>query len=205
MENNRVKTKTSSLPLVKINTLFLAYIAFVLLGLPIGLLGVAWPTMRADFSLALDAIGALFIATTAGYLVSSFTIGRLINRFGIGPLLILSSLLSAAAFFGYAAAPAWSVIVTLGVIGGFGSGIIDAGLNTYLASEYGESQMQWLHASFGIGAILSPLMMTASLALFALLATCIFLHELPVAHPDHLLCAHPLSLEATAKTPSWVG
>ena len=167
MENNRVKTKTSSLPLVKINTLFLAYIAFVLLGLPIGLLGVAWPTMRADFSLALDTIGALFIATTVGYLVSSFTIGRLINRFGIGPLLILSSLLSAVAFFGYAAAPAWSVIVALGVIGGFGSGIIDAGLNTYLASEYGESQMQWLHASFGIGAILSPLMMTASLALFA--------------------------------------
>ncbi len=44
---------------------------------------------------------------------------------------------------------------------------MDAGLNTYLAAEYNEGQMQWLHASFGIGATLSPLIMTASLTLFA--------------------------------------
>ena len=45
--------------------------------------------------------------------------------------------------------------------------MIDAGLNTYLAAEYKESEMQWLHASFGFGATLSPLIMTASLVLFA--------------------------------------
>jgi fucose permease len=44
---------------------------------------------------------------------------------------------------------------------------MDAGLNTYLAAEYSEGQMQWLHASFGFGATLSPLIMTVSLALFA--------------------------------------
>jgi fucose permease len=55
----------------------------------------------------------------------------------------------------------------MGAISGFGSGVIDAGLNTYLAAEYDESQMQWLHASFGFGATLSPLLMTASLVLFA--------------------------------------
>jgi fucose permease len=55
----------------------------------------------------------------------------------------------------------------MGAIGGFGSGVMDAGLNIYLASEYNESQMQWLHACFGVGATLSPLVMTASLTLFA--------------------------------------
>jgi fucose permease len=59
------------------------------------------------------------------------------------------------------------VIIVMGGLSGFGSGVIDAGLNTYLAAEYDESQMQWLHASFGFGATLSPLLMTASLALFA--------------------------------------
>ena len=160
-------SKTKALPRLKVNLLLLAYVAFVTLGLPGALLGVAWPTMRADFSLPLDAVGLLFISTTIGYLASSFIIARLITRFGIGSLLIFSTLCSALALFGYTIAPAWSVIIALGAVGGFGSGVMDAGLNTYLASEYNEGQMQWLHASFGIGATLSPIIMTVSLALFA--------------------------------------
>ncbi len=159
-------TKSNTLPHATINLLGLSYIAFVALGLPVSLIGVAWPTLRTEFSLPLDAVGLLFISTTAGYLISSFTIARLITRFGIGLLLIFSSLISAVSLFGYTIAPSWGFIIAMGAIGGLGSGIMDAGLNTYLASEYNESQMQWLHASFGLGATLSPLVMTVSLTLF---------------------------------------
>jgi len=165
-ENAPVKSKNDNLPRTKINLLILAYIAFVTLGLPTGLLGVAWPTLRAGFSLPLDAMGFLLFSSTVGYLISSFFIARLINRFGIGPLLIFSSVASAISLVGYTIAPAWSVIVAIGCIGGFGSGVMDAGLNTYLAAEYNEAQMQWLHACYGIGATLSPIVMTASLAQF---------------------------------------
>jgi fucose permease len=151
----------------KINLLILAYIAFVALGLPVSLMGVAWPSLRNELSLPLDALGWLLISSTIGYLISSFIIARLISRFGIGALLIVSSMISAIAFIGYTIAPSWSFIVFMGAIGGFGGGVMDAGLNTYLAAEYNEGQMQWLHASFGFGATLSPLIMTASLALFA--------------------------------------
>jgi len=151
----------------KVNLLVLAYIAFVALGLPVSLMGVAWPTLRAELSLPLDALGLLLISSTIGYLISSFSIARLISRFGIGSLLILSCLLSAFAFVGYTIAPSWGTIVVLGAVGGFGTGVLDAGLNTYLAAEYKESEMQWLHASFGLGATFSPLIMTISLALFA--------------------------------------
>ena len=160
-------SKTNSLSRVRANLLVLAYIAFVALGLPASLMGVAWPTLRAELSLPLDALGLLLISSTIGYLISSFIIARLISRFGIGSLLMFSSLLSAVAFIGYTVAPSWTFIVVMGAVGGFGSGLMDAGLNTYLAAEYNESQMQWLHASFGLGATLSPLIMTASLALFA--------------------------------------
>jgi fucose permease len=151
----------------KVNLLVLAYIAFVALGLPVSLMGVAWPTLRAELALPLDALGLLLISSTIGYLISSFIIARLISRFGIGSLLIISSLFSAVAFIGYTIAPSWTVIIIMGAVGGFGAGVMDAGLNTYLAAEYNEGQMQWLHASFGFGATLSPLIMTASLALFA--------------------------------------
>ena len=151
----------------KINLLILAYIAFIALGLPASLMGVAWPTLRAELSLSLDALGLLFISTTIGYLISSFLIARLISRFGIGALLIFSCLLTGIAFIGYTIVPSWILIILMGSISGFGTGVMDAGLNTYLAAEYNEGQMQWLHASYGVGATLSPLIMTASLAIFA--------------------------------------
>jgi MFS family permease len=120
----------------KVNLLVLAYIAFIGLGLPVSLIGVAWPTLRAELSLPLDALGLLLISSTIGYLISSFIIARLISRFGIGSLLVFSSLLSALAFTGYALAPSWALIIVMGALSGFGAGVLDAGLNTYLAAEY---------------------------------------------------------------------
>jgi fucose permease len=160
-------SKANHLSRVEVNLLVLAYMAFIALGLPASLMGVAWPTLRAELSLPLDALGLLLISSTIGYLISSFSIARLISRFGIGLLLIFSCLLSGVAFIGYTIAPSWAVIIVMGAVGGFGTGVMDAGLNTYLAAEYNEGQMQWLHASFGFGATLSPLIMTASLSLFA--------------------------------------
>lgn len=167
MDSDLVQPQGIDQSRVKNNLLILAYIAFIVLGLPVSLMGVAWPTLRLEFSQPLDALGVLGIAFTIGYLVSTFIISRLISRFGIGKLLIFSSLLSAAAFLGYAIAPSWTLILVLGVFGGFGGGVMDAGMNTYLAAEYNEGQMQWLHASWGLGATLSPLIMTLSLSLFS--------------------------------------
>jgi fucose permease len=143
----------------RIGLLLLAYIAFISLGLPDGLLGVAWPSLRADFSLPLDALGALLIAGTTGYLTSSFFSGQVMSRMGVGGLLAASCFATGASLLGYTLAPAWVLIVGLGVVAGLGAGAIDAGINTYVASNYGEGLMQWLHASFGIGITLGPLIM----------------------------------------------
>jgi fucose permease len=151
----------------KRSLVWLGYLSFVALGLPIGLLGVAWPTLRSGFGQPLDAMGLVLISYSIGYLVSSFITARLINRYGIGSLLIASGLIIALAQISYTVAPTWTAFVLVGAMAGFGMGLMDAGLNTYFAAVYNESQMQWLHASFGIGATLSPLFMTASLTLFA--------------------------------------
>jgi MFS family permease len=57
---------------------------FVSIGLPDGLLGVAWPSIRAYFGLPLDALGALLVISTIGYLLSSFGSGRLLARINVG-------------------------------------------------------------------------------------------------------------------------
>lgn len=64
----------------------LAYLGFSSLGLPDGLLGVAWPSIRAYFNLPLDALGTLLVLFTLGYLMSNFSSGRLLLRLNVGSL-----------------------------------------------------------------------------------------------------------------------
>ncbi|GAB4499278.1 MAG: MFS transporter [Anaerolineales bacterium] len=146
--------------------ILLSFIAFISLGLPDGLIGVAWPSIRETFSLRLDALGMLIIASTTGYIASSFISGKLIAKLGVGGTLAASCLATGAGLIGYTLVPAWWMMVLLGIVAGLGAGAIDAGLNTYIASHFGEGLMQWLHASFGIGVTLGPLIMTAGLNWF---------------------------------------
>ena len=150
----------------RIGLILLSFVAFISLGLPDGLIGVAWPSIREHFSLRLDALGMLLIASTAGYITSSFLSGKLIAKLGVGGTLAASCFLTATGLIGYTFVPAWWMMVLLGVILGLGAGAIDAGLNTYVASHFGEGLMQWLHASFGVGVTLGPLIMTAGLNFF---------------------------------------
>jgi fucose permease len=64
---------------------------------------------------------------------------------------------------GYTLVPFWWMMVLLGILAGLGAGAIDAGLNTYVATHFGEGLMQWLHASYGIGVTLGPIIMTIAL------------------------------------------
>src|SRR5512145_2936034 len=117
----------------RLGLIALAYIAFISLGLPDGLLGVAWPSIRASFGRPLDSLGIMLVASTAGYLTSSFSSGRLIRGLGVGRVLALSCAATGLGLIGYSLAPAWGVMVGLAVVAGLGAGAIDAGLNTYVA------------------------------------------------------------------------
>ena len=86
------KTRAQS----KVGLILLAFVAFISLGLPDGLLGVAWPSIRTTFRLPLDSLGLLFITGTTGYLTSSFFSGRLMARLGVGGLLAASCALTGA-------------------------------------------------------------------------------------------------------------
>jgi fucose permease len=147
----------------KIGLIILAYVAFIGLGMPDGLLGVAWPSIRVSFSIPLDAIGMLLTALMAGYMTSSFLSGTVVARLGVGKVLAASCAMTGVALIGYTLVPQWWMMVLLGVIAGLGAGAIDAGLNTYVAAHFSEGLMQWLHASWGIGITLGPIIMTIGL------------------------------------------
>lgn len=148
---------------VRLLLISLSYIGFVSLGLPDGLHGIAWPSIRVSFQLPLDALGTLLVLFTLGYLLSSFNSGRLLARLGIGVLLALSCLATAISLLGYALTPGWWLMVGWGWLAGLGAGAIDAGLNLYAATHFSARMVNWLHACYGFGATSGPVLMTAVL------------------------------------------
>ena len=141
----------------------LAFVAFVSLGLPDGVLGVAWPSIRATFDRPLGHLGQLLAAGITGYIVSSFLGGQVVRAIGVGRLLLASSVVVAAALAGYSLAPAWWIVLGCAALGGLGAGAVDAGINTFAAARFSPRVVNWLHACWGIGATTGPLLVTAIL------------------------------------------
>jgi fucose permease len=143
--------------------LAIAYIGFVSLGLPDGVIGVAWPSVRETFVRHQSNLGWIYIASGCGYFSSSFFTGRLLGAMTVGTLLAGSSALVATSAFGFSAAPIWMLFAGCAVLHGLGSGAIDAGLNNYVAHHFSARHMNWLHACYSLGATLGPLLMTTVL------------------------------------------
>lgn len=143
--------------------LVLSFVGFIALGLPDAVIGVAWPALRTYFNLQQDALGPLFITATVGSVMASTATGVILSRIGIGELLAISCAITAVSLFGYTIAPSWSVLVTLGLLTGFGAGAIDAAINTHAATRYSARLVNVLHAFYGVGAAAGPALMTAVL------------------------------------------
>ncbi|MET0406439.1 MAG: MFS transporter, partial [Cystobacter sp.] len=143
--------------------LTLAYLAFVSLGLPDAVLGVSWPSIRDTFALPQAGMGIILTAAAASYFVSGLFVGRLMKALGLGLLLVVSTGFVALGITGYATLPLFPLFLVGSCIIGFGSGAIDAGLNTYAAQNFGARHMNWLHAAYSVGAALGPVLTTTLL------------------------------------------
>lgn len=143
----------------------LAFVAFVSLGLPDAVLGVAWKAMREGFGQPLERLGWIMLAGTSAYLTSSFLAGQLMRWMGVGRLLAVSCGLVTVSLGGMAVAPGWGWLMPLAFVGGLGAGAIDSGLNAFAATHFSARVMNWLHACWGIGATTGPVLMTAALTL----------------------------------------
>lgn len=142
----------------------LALLAFVSLGLPDALLGVAWPTLRRDLGQPLDAMGLVLFAIVSGYLLSSSASGPLARKLGVGGLLVASSLAVVAGNLGIAVAPHFAAVLAGAFVSGLGGGAIDASINAHAAHHFAPGRVVWLHACWGIGAATGSAVMACVVA-----------------------------------------
>lgn len=158
-EENSPRTAQRSFFLIVVT-----YLAFISLGLPDGLLGIAWPFMSARSGVPLDALGVLLIGFTAGYLSTSSTSGKIMKSMSLGMLLAGSCMMTALSLLTYALTDAWYLIIVASVFLGSGGGAIDSSINTFAAARFSASTVNWLHAFYGMGATTGPLLITLMLA-----------------------------------------
>lgn len=144
--------------------MLITFLAFISIGFPDAVLGVAWPLMRETFDRNLSNLGYILVFSGTGYFLSSAFAGKAIERLGVGKLLALSTTFAAIGLFGYALSPTFWMLPFAGLLIGFGSGAIDAGLNFYASEHFSVTVMNWLHAFFGIGAMIGPFIMAGVFA-----------------------------------------
>ncbi len=68
------------------------YLAFVSLGLPDGVLGLAWPGMRASLNQPLESLGLVTFILAICSAISGFVSRRVLARFGPGRVAFVSAL-----------------------------------------------------------------------------------------------------------------
>lgn len=144
--------------------LAIIYIAFISLGLPDSLLGSGWPVMYKEFSAPLSYAGIISMIISASTIVSSLCSDKLTRKLGTGLVTALSTLLTAVALLGFSVSNSFVLLCILSVPYGLGAGAIDAAMNNYVALHYNSRHMSWLHCFWGVGACISPYIMSYALS-----------------------------------------
>lgn len=140
--------------------IFISFIAFISLGFPDGLLGIAWPFISEAIDIRLEKLGLILMAFVAGYLSASLSNSKISNIISLGWLLAGSCMLTGVSLWAFTWAGGLPFLLIAAYFLGAGGGAIDTSLNIFASANFSPSVVNWLHAFYGIGATSGPLILT---------------------------------------------
>ena len=143
--------------------LTLIYVCFISLGLPDSLLGSAWPVMHIEMGAPMSYAGIVSMIIFIGTILSSLFSDRLLRRFGAGKVTAVSVAMTAIALFGFSQSNRFFMLMIWAIPYGLGAGGVDAILNNFVALHFKAQHMSWLHCMWGVGASISPYIMSFAL------------------------------------------
>ncbi len=144
----------------------LAFFAFILIGANDGSLGVLLPSIRTHYRVDNSTIGLFFLCSTVGYFIASFNNGLLMEKLGNRLFLMVGTGTFLLGVCLLSLMPPFALLLGASLVLGMGLAMLDAGLNSYIAGLPGSTAMlNYLHAFYGIGAWLGPIVASSLLAL----------------------------------------
>lgn len=141
----------------------LAMYAFIVLGLPDGMIGTAWPAMRHSFHAPLENVGLVLLAATAGGVSTSSVAGIVMGRVGPRTTIMLAATSASLGAAVAVLAPSFPALVLAGLFLGMAAGLIDSAVNVMAALAGRARLLNLLHGFYGIGTTVAPLVVTAAL------------------------------------------
>jgi fucose permease len=141
----------------------LSCLTYLGIALPASTFGLLWPSIRLSIHEPVSALGIVLSAGVLTSVLSSAVTGRLLSRVTPGPLLAVGAAVVGASLAMEAAADALWVIVIGSAVFSLGFGTINSALNVHAAARFSARDINWMHASYGLGATLGPLLVTALL------------------------------------------
>lgn len=148
---------------------FLTYsISFIALGLAVIALGPMLPYLAENTGVNFSQISFLFTTNNLGHLIGSAGGGRLFDRFKSHILLFLSLILMILTTIAIPLMSDYYSLLFVMFVFGLGTGLLDIGGNVSLLWVYKTNAgpfLNALHFFFGIGALLSPLILHKVMAL----------------------------------------
>ena len=136
------------------------FAAFVALGLTTGSLGPTLTSLAEQSHVGLSAISYVFTARSLGYLLGSVRVGKLFDRGAGNPVMAaMLMMMSIAMALIPLTSTLWLLLLAMLVLGAAEAGL-DVGANTLLGWVHGNRVapfMNAMHSFFGVGALLSPI------------------------------------------------
>ena len=142
---------------MKIALLIVIYLIFISLGLPDSFIGSCWPTISEYFKISRDFQGIFsfivsFFTITSSFLTIKLT--KYLKNYGVIAISI-GLTISGLIIIGFS--DNYYLLLLAAIPLGFGGGAIDSILNSYVSLHYKAIHLNFLHAFWGIGAFISPL------------------------------------------------
>lgn len=144
--------------------LIVIYFSFIGLGLPDSIFGSAWPEIYSEFNIPFSYGSFVTTLISVFTVLSSLFSVKIINTLKTSFTVVLSSALIALGLILFSYTESFWAMCVLSIPFGLGAGSIDSALNNYVAMHYKASHMNFLHTFYGLGVMITPLIMHFALS-----------------------------------------
>ncbi|KAF1840897.1 MFS general substrate transporter [Cucurbitaria berberidis CBS 394.84] len=138
-----------------------AFWSFVVMGSNDAAYGALIPYLQEYYHLTFLVISLVFLSPLVGYSASALLNNTVHLKFGQRGVAIITATSHLIAYIVIAVHPPYPVLVIIFMFAGFGNGLADAAWNAWIGNMANPNEiLGFLHAFYGVGAVLAPLIAT---------------------------------------------
>ena len=146
--------------------LLIIYFSYIALGLTDSVLSVAWSGIRQDLSLPLEHNAFLIVTSLLSYSFTSALLGKFSKYLSSDKLAFIGILFMVGFNLLFALGHSLPFLMVAITFISFGSGLLDSSFSSYMAKHYSATYVNWSLSLWGLGASLSPILMTTMIDSF---------------------------------------